>query len=186
MSFNQYLKQKSEKDKKSDTVIDQERKLKKAEGAGAEYLDEVGQENETKAAGVVVKVQKEVDKHEEEAHEVAMEEMNKNRQTKLRYIAKLGEAFFKICETIDWVDRFVWKIGLEGEDKINLTFKDMKTGRGYGQGIKVTGQSFYDLNALHILATRCENTVDKLVGRMATRDHVRDSGLWIPGQNNVG
>ena len=185
MSFNDYLKGKVEADKKSKTVMEQERSLVKAKGAGGEYLDEVGQIDEDKAAEAVVKVQGEVDKVEAQAHEEAMEEMDKNRQTKLRYTIKLGEAFYKICQTIDWTDRFTWKIGLVGEEKINLTFKDRETGRGYGQGIIITGQSFYDLNALHILATRCENTVDKISGRMADKDHVKDSGIWVPGQNKI-
>lgn len=182
MSFHDYVKKnvQSKRKPKNKTTLDKEKDLEKAKGAAGEYLDLVGQEDEEKAADAIMEIQGEVEKQEEETHHETVEEMEKNKQTKVRYTTKLAETLYKIMETVDFPPGYKWRIGIEGEDKLNLTFID-KNGRGYGQGIKITGLSVYDINAIHILATRCENTVDKLEGRIATEDEIKDSGIWVPG-----
>lgn len=133
----------------------------KQEGQVREYLEAVAQPDEEKAAKWVIETQDEVQRQEKEKKAEAIQKLTDARKQKFDYLMAMVNLFEERCKLIDWPKKWTWKVGIKDDDKLHLMFKD-PSGYVYGRGIKVTGMQEYDLNALHILATQAENTIDKV------------------------
>lgn len=148
-------------------------KQTKTEGAVNEYLDAVGQESEEKASKWVIEAQDEVVKQEQKEKDDRLQQLHDARKRKLSYTQAASKMMYERAKLIDWPKGYKWRVGVSGDDKINLTFVDRR-GRGYGRGVRLTGVDYLDLNALHVLATQAENTVDQIENPPQT-----DSGIYL-------
>jgi hypothetical protein len=145
----------------------------KKRGKVREYLDLVSQEDEEKAAKWVIEVEDKNVKQNKKLHDEALTLLSDERKRKFEYLKAMVDLFIKRIKLIDWPKKWTWKVGIKDDDKLHLLFKDPK-GRVYGRGIKVTGMQIYDLNALHVLATQAENTIDQLTHLPKT-----SSGIYL-------
>ena len=179
MSFDKFVKKQLVK-KKGKTTLEKEESEKKATQAGEEYLTAVGAESEDEGAKWTIEAHDKLEKQEKVEHEKALEEASKRRKTKLDYLTHCAIKLAELADTIDWAKGYRYRIGKEGEDKLSLLFEDKK-GNVYARGIKLTGIVEYDVNALHVLVTQAENTVDSLEGRLASQKQIKQSPLWTPG-----
>jgi hypothetical protein len=179
------VKKDEQSKRKSRTVIEKERLVKKQKAVGEEYLDEVAQENEEKAANQVIKFQKEVDENEKLKKDETTHILNKSKHgiSKDSYTYKIVKELYKMARRIDWPIGYDWRVRMMEENKIDLCFIS-KNGQGFGKGIKLTFVSKYDLHACAVLATQCENTVDKLEGNLAWQR--KTSKLNVPGTDILG
>lgn len=143
-------------------------------------LDEIGQEDEGKAAKSVIHLQDEVVEQEKQSAADVMDWLEKQNKQKKQYQEGMAKLLYARAQNIDWPPDYKWRVGKKDDDKINLTFK--KGNKGYGKGIKLTGEEKYDLHAMHIIATQCENTVDGLEGNLAWQQ--TESGVVTPGGVN--
>ena len=130
-------------------------------GQAEEYLNAVGQEDEEKASKWVIETQSQVEKTEKKINEDKRQQLLDARKKKMQYQEAAAKLLYERANTIDWPKGYKWRVGYRDDDKINLTFID-RTGKGYGRGIKLTGTDYLDLNAIHIIATQAENTVDQI------------------------
>lgn len=149
-------------------------------GAAEEILNEMGHEDEERASKAVIEKQTEAVEEEKKEHANALDWLEKQNKQKKRYQEGMMKLLYARAQKIDWPKGYHWRVGKKDDDKINLTFKH-PSGRGFGKGIKLTGEEVYDLHALHIIATQCENTVDGLEGNLAWQK--TDSGIILPGKN---
>lgn len=145
----------------------------RVEGQVDEYLDAVGQEDEEKAAKWVIEVQDQVAKKNKNIEGMNLEKLEKSRRRKFDYLMQMVQIAEERFKLIDWPNGFVWKLGIKDEDKMHLMFKDAG-GHVYGRGIKCTGMQVYDLNAINVIATQAENTVDRIMNPAKT-----ESGIYL-------
>lgn len=148
---------------KSAGVISKEDKdLAKAD----DILEAMTQESEEKGADAVIEVQKEAEDREAVEKAMISEVMGKkshgNTSVYMTALATIAEGRLKY---VDWPKGYSFKVGLDGR-KVSLIFTD-KYGRKFGKGFVACGEHEYDLNAINVLSTQLENTVDYIEGRLA-------------------
>ncbi len=171
------VQKEDKKSKKARTKHEQQELKKKHEKAAEEYLDYVGQDSEEEGADATIEVQDEVQEQEKLAEFKKQEELERKRKFEDKeYIMELGKKLYDRAQRVDWPDGYTWRVEYKDERKISLIFKS-KSGKWYGKGIKASMMPKYDLNAIHVLVTQCENTVDKLEGRLVSQN---TSGLLGP------
>ena len=154
------------------TQLDKERLKKVQEGEVGEFMDQVAQSSEKKAAEFIKEKGKESDQAELLKHWELMEETKRQMEfSDQEYINYLASLVYALCLKIDWPRGWTWKIDVQ-KSRFALYFKT-SSGRIYGRGIKPVRDAKYDLNAVNLLGWYAENTVDKLT-------HVTDSGIIIP------
>lgn len=161
--------------KKPRTKLDQERLLKHQTGEINEYLDEVGQENEEKAAKAVIEVEKQKAKEQEEDEAKKREVIESAlRFTRKEYVHKLAETLNYLAKGMDMPKGYRYWIGFD-DTKLNLIIY-CRNGKKFGRGIKPCGDTKYDINALAVLISQCENTIDKV----EKRGNYREDGIILP------
>lgn len=180
MSFNDLIADEVAKDaakKKPKSKLEEEKLRKKQEGVAKEYFELVGGENEEKGAKATIEFQSKAEKENKELEAISKDILKKSRHgKKKRYIIQLAKQLYKYLLTIDWPTGYRWRVHYD-DDRLAVIFSD-RQGRKYGQGIKPTGITKYDWHAIGVLATRCENSVDKLQHRMAWQKE--QNGFWMP------
>jgi hypothetical protein len=154
------------------TKLDAERLKKVQGGEVGDFMDQVAQKDEAKAAEFIKEKGKESDDLELLNHYELMEKTKREMQrTDQEYINYLASLVYALCLRIDWPKGWVWRIDVQ-KSRFALYFKS-SSGRIYGRGIKPVHDAKYDLNAVNLLGWYAENTVDKLT-------HVTESGIIIP------
>jgi len=181
MGFDKFIKQQVKSKKKPHTVLEEEELKKKQKGEAQDYLTAVGSESEDTGAKWTIEAQKEVDKEEELEDQKAQDDLEKSKhRSKKDYLIQASLKLAELADTIDWPKGYRYRLGYDGLDKISLMFHD-KNNNVYARGIKLTGTVFYDVNALHILVTQAENTVDQLEGQLASQKDIVNSSVWKKG-----
>lgn len=161
--------------KKSRTVLDQERLSKKQQFEGKELLDTITQEDEAKAADVIIALNKDAEKAAKEDEERKKEELEKSlRFTHKEYVAKLGNTLYMLAQNMDVPANYYYRVNFN-ETKVNLMIHH-RDGRKFGRGIKPCGDPKVDFHAIGVLVTQAENTIDY----MEERGAFRKDGLIIP------
>lgn len=158
--------------------LDKERLLKKQQGEGKEYLDQItetGEAGEAKAAQIITERGKAAEKLANEDKARKIEELEKSRQRqKADYILKLASTTNELFKHVDLPLGYTYWIGFDKE-KMNIVITT-PDGRKFGRGIRPCGITEYDFHAIGVLCTQCENTVDKLEERGA----YRKDGIILP------
>lgn len=180
------VQEEKKESKKARTTAEKEDLQKKQEAQAEEYLDYVGQDSEEKGADATISVQDQVRETEKLEEFKKQEELKRKRKFKDKeYIKELGKKLYDRAAKVDWPNGYTWKVTVDDTDirKLALKFRSSTTGRWYGRGIKASMIPKYDLNAVHVLVTQCENTVDQLEGRMAwqqKQEAANGQGLYMP------
>jgi len=157
------------------TKLDQERLLKKQTGEIIEYLDEAGQDDEEKAAKVVIEVEKQKEKEQLEDEAKKREAVESAlRFTRKEYVYKLAETLNYLAKGMDMPKGYYYRVGFN-ETKLNLIIHCLN-GKKFGRGINPCGDTKYDINALAVLVSQCENTIDMV----EQRGNFRKDGIILP------
>ena len=154
-------------------------KEKRRRGETEETLAETGQDSEAKAAKAIIELQKEAEKREKEKEATWQEELARRRKSPrfLEYKRKLAELLRERLGLVDWPRGYSYETFYNSKG-VGLFFNS-RFNRRYAQGISPTGDVRLDTNALHILATRAENTVDRLEGRLAWQVKAKEKGVIL-------
>ena len=156
------------------TKLDQERQNKVTQGEGKEYLDEITQDDEAKAADIIIATQKvaeEKTKEDEVLKKLALEQSQ--RYSHKEYVHKLAELLNSLAQQIDLPAGYYYRVNFN-ETKVNLIIHHGKD--SFGRGIVPTEDIKYDFHAIGVLATQAENTIDY----MEERGAYRKDGLILP------
>lgn len=157
------------------TKLDRERLLKTQTGEINEYLEEAGQEDEEKAAKVVIEVEKKREKESAEDELKKFEEVEKERKKQKKdYVQKLAQMADEMARFLRFPSGYIYRVNYN-EEKLNIKIKS-PDGKIYAKGIKPCGIAFYDFKAVETLVTQCENTIDSLEKEKNTTK----SGIIIP------
>lgn len=157
------------------TQLDKEKAFNKLQGEGGEYLDAITQEDEAKAADIIMEKGKEAEKATAEDQAKKIEELNLSiRFSRREYIFKMAQIGNEMAKHIDWPKDYVYRINFN-EEKLNIMIFT-PDGRRFAHGIKPCGDTDIDFHALGVLLTQAENTVDKLMERGA----FNKAGIIIP------
>ena len=160
---------------KARTKLDKERFLKIQQAEGQDFLDEITQPDEAKAADLIISKNKEAEKATAEDKARKIEALEKTRQwTKAEYVQRLAEMLNEMAQYMDLPTGFTYWVGFNKE-KLNLKIRH-PDGRSFGRGIIPTGMTTYDFHAIGVLVTQAENTVDYIMERGA----FRKDGLILP------
>lgn len=150
--------------KKGRNKLDQERLEKKQQAEGQEYLDTITQPDEAKGAAAVIEAQDKAEYLAAEDKFKKIEEMEKSRRfKKADYIRKLAEIMNEKAEFIVFPPGYRYLIRYN-EEKLHIVIIT-PDGRRFGRGIIPTGSTIYDFNAVEVLLTQAENTIDKIEER---------------------
>lgn len=177
MGFDQFIKKKVKKKKNSRTRLETEKLLKKQTAAAEDYLEAVGTDDEDKGARWTIEAQKAVEEKEKIEDAKAQDDLEKSRRSKKDYLVQAATKLVELAETIDWPRGYRYRVGYEDDNKLSLMFQDKKNNI-YARGIQLTGSVLYDVNALHIIITQAENTVDQLEGRLASQLDIKTNPVW--------
>jgi len=159
------------------TQLDKERAFKKLQGDGQEYLDAITQEDEAKAADIIIAKGKEAQKATDEDKARKIEALESSlKWTRADYVRRLAETMNELAKHMDLPLGFTYWIGFDKE-KLNLRI-NMADGRAFGRGIRPTGSTTYDFHAIGVLVLQAENTVDHILERGAFR---KDKLILPPG-----
>jgi len=151
------------KDQRSLTKLEKEKLIKKQEAEEEEYLDEITQEDEAKAAKTVIWNQQKLEKEEKQEKDEKLDKLQHARRWKKDYVYKLALFTCELIKQIDFPRGYVYRVGYSNE-KMNIIITAPNKKR-FGRGIKPVGIPRYDFHAIGILLTQCENTIDKLENR---------------------
>lgn len=150
--------------KKSKIKIEQEKEDKIIQAEGEEFLDQITQDNEEKAAKIIVEKGQEADKKSLEDKVLKTEELEQARKfARKEYLHKLANLTYEMAKYIDWPVGYTYYVGFN-ETKMNLIITT-PDGRKFGRGIVASGVPTYDINAIGVLVEQCENTIDQLMNR---------------------
>lgn len=177
MGFDQFIKKRVKKKQKPRTKLETEQLLNQQTAEANNYLEAVGAEDEDKGAKWTIEAQQTVEKKEKIEDAKAQATLEKSKRSKKDYLVQAAIKLVELADTIDWPQGYRYRVGYENEDKLNLMFEDKK-GNVYARGIKLTGSVLYDVNALHIIVTQAENTVDQLEGRLASQVDIKTNSVW--------
>lgn len=174
------LKEEYQEEHQAKTEAEKEELQKELEGKGEEYLDYVAQEDEEKGADATIDVQEQVQNQEKLEEYKQKRELERKKKFKDKeYIFDIAKKLYKRALKVDWPDGYTFKIIHDNIKGVGLKFTT-PTGREFGKGIDLSLISKYDLNAIHVLVTQCENTVDRLEGRMAYQQKQKGQGIYMP------
>lgn len=161
--------------KKAKTVLDTERDAVNEQGEALEFLDAITSDDEASAAKLLLERQAEADKATVEDQIDKIEELERARKFKKKeYAIKLATMMNQMLKHADFPTGYTHWVGFN-EEKVNIIITDKDGGR-FGRGIIITGMPKYDLHAIGILITQCENTIDKLL----SRGNYREDGIVLP------
>lgn len=143
------------------TVLQQEREVSKLRAAEEELIDELGQENEGRAAKSVIEYVKELQRQDAERHIFFKEALYKAIKDKPLYQRKL---IFILQEYVkeEYIPK-QYKLYVNSTDEgivLGITGTDLVS------AITVTGDPKYDIHACRVLALRLGNTVARMEGHM--------------------
>jgi len=158
------------------TKLDKEAFLKRQQAEGQEFLDEITQPDEEKAAKLIISKNKEAEK------ETLLDKFKKEEALKKKKEMRGHEAYIKLLATdafemgkhIDLPLGYSYWIGYD-ERRLSVTITS-PNGKKFGRGINVCGNQVYDLHAVGVLLTQAENTIDKIEERGA----FRKDGIILP------
>jgi len=143
--------------------IDQEKESKKRASELSDRLDAMGQENEQKAAKVVIEYGKETEEQERERHARALGIITSARKNDNAYCHALKNYWERELMEIDWPQHYMFSVSITDRGIAGM----MKTplGRYFGKGIAPVYDANYDVNAIDVLVIQMENTLDRLENR---------------------
>lgn len=149
------------------TKLEQEKLVEKQKGYAEDYLDEVAQADEEKAAKAVIETQTAAEQDEANifAQVTDILHNSKVKFSNTDYSYKLAQVLYMMAETVDWPTGYDWSVGLPSKTKIHLVFRT-PFGKFYGKGMKISYYPEDDLRGLQMMTVECENTVDQLEGRL--------------------
>lgn len=153
--------------KKPKIKIEQEKEDKIVQAEASELLDQITQEDESKAAPIIIEKQKEAEKAALEDKMLKEADLQASRITRKEYLKRLADTAFEMAKYIDWPVGYTYFIGFN-EEKLKVVI-NVPDGRKFAKGIKACGVPSYDLNAIGILLTQCENTIDYIMNRGSFR-----------------
>lgn len=126
-------------------------------------IEEMGQENEVKAAKVVIEKGKEDKKRDNEVEAKNLENLeNKSRFDFKTYQHELAELIAQIIRFRGGFDKgWLWD-SWSNSDGVGLTLLDVVTKKRYVRAFRPVNIPEYDLNACHQLVISAEETVDRI------------------------
>lgn len=159
--------------KKSETKRQKEKRKKKEMQEDLDYLKQVDKPGGRK---FVVDKLKDDEKKEKDVQDTIKNYLETSSQARFTYRAKLNDYALSRLEQLDYPDGWeFYSIPTDGtrvkiftkwfksEEGILFVLKDKK-GNVYTRGIKTTQDPEYDVNAVNVLVTQVENTVDSAKG----------------------
>lgn len=149
-------------------------KREKAKGEFEEVLDEIGQENEEKAAKAVIELGDKEEAEKKKRLDDTLTFFNDQRKTFRDYYDALARQIKVLLDHyVDWQD-----LGFEYQVTVNkargvgviVQAPDKKM---FARGFKPCGEPKYDINAIKTLIYQTENVIDDYAKAEANRQDLR-------------
>lgn len=165
--------------KKSRTALEEQKFREKQQHEGKEILDLITQDDEAKAADVIIELNKGAEKATEEDEIMKKLELERSqRWSHKEYVHKLAELMNSLAQQIDLPAGYYYRVNFN-ENKLNLIIHHGK--ESFGRGIIPTEDIKYDFHAIGVLVTQAENTIDFMENRGA----FRKDGIWTPPKTKL-
>lgn len=139
-----------------------------------ELIDEMGQEDEEKAAKVVIEVGDAEEKAKQQRLDDTLTFFTDQRKTFRDYYDALARQIkFLLDAHVDWLQlKFKYEVTVNKARGVGVIL-EAPDGKIFARGFKPNGEPKYDVNAIKVLIYQTENVVEDYAKEQAHREDLR-------------